>query len=102
MDKSATAGYCPHCKNELNEGATACSACGAFETNAWAQLGVWRMSLLGGCFFVFPILSVVILGSFLPGGFFWILVLWPMVGYFVLRSKWKQKKVWATGGRRVV
>lgn len=102
MDKAPTPGYCPHCKNELkNAGATACTECGAFETTAWDQLGLWRNSILAGCFVLSPVLGFLI--AFNVSGVAG-LVVWigAMVGYFVFRSMKKKKKVWAVGGRRII
>ena len=33
---------CPYCKNPLNPGATACSACSARETTKWDAIGQAR------------------------------------------------------------
>lgn len=101
MDKEPTPGYCPHCKNELKPSATACNGCGAFETSAWDQLGIWKIALLYACFVVSPIIGfgIVLMSSPLVG---WAIFFGPMVGYFAYRSKSKKKLVWAAGSRRVV
>lgn len=100
MDKEPTDGYCPHCKTALTAGATACTGCGAFETTAWEQLGVWRNSWLVGCFLISPVLGILVAFASPIAG----LVVWigAMVGYFVYRSKSKKKVVWAVGGRRLI
>jgi uncharacterized membrane protein len=100
MGKAATPGYCPYCKTPLNAGATACTGCSAFETTEWAELGMWKNSLLGFCFFVGPLLSVLF---FLLS---WVLGLIVLIGspvsYFLIRSRKKRKMTWAIGGRRVI
>lgn len=98
MGKSATPGNCPYCKNALNSGATACTGCGAFETTGWAELGMWKGSLLGFCFFIGPLMAIfVAFFSPIPG---LIILIASVAGYFVFRSRLKRKIVWAVGGRR--
>lgn len=100
MDKKPTPGYCPHCKTGLNSGATACTGCGAFETTAWDQLGVWKTSLLIACFLLAPVLAVMVAFASPKAA----LVVWlgAMVAYFVYRYRSKRKRVWAVGGRRII
>ena len=100
MDKEPTPGYCPHCKTALNSGATACTGCGAFETTAWDQLGVWKNSLLIACFLLAPVLAILV--AFVSGTAGLAVWLGAMVGYFFYRSKAKKKLVWAVGGRRII
>lgn len=99
-DKTATPGFCPYCKTALNSGATACTGCGAFETTAWDQLGIWKTALLAFCFIISPFLALFIL-FFSP---LTALIVWValMAGYFFIRSRKKRKLVWAVGGRRLV
>ena len=101
MDKAPTSGYCPHCKTALNPGATACTGCGAFETTAWDQLGVWKNSVLIAAFLLSPVIGILVALSGSPTAG---LVIWigSMAGYFVYRSKSKRRLVWAVGGRRII
>lgn len=101
MDRKPTPGQCPHCKTALNPGATACTGCGAFETTAWDQLGVWKNSLLIGCFLLSPLVGLLV-GLILPSPSGVVVWIGLMVGYFVYRAKAKKTLVWAVGGRRLI
>jgi hypothetical protein len=105
MGKAATLGYCPYCKTALNAGATACTACSAFETTGWAELGLWKNSLLALCFVVGPVFSFVFFAASLFVSYSWVLGLIVLVGspvsYFLIRSRKKSEMTWAIGGRRV-
>jgi len=98
MSIEATLGVCPYCKTALNSGATACTGCGAFETTAWAELGMWKGSLLILCF-VIPLIAAFGVVFFSPLAALIIFVAGP-VGYFYMRRRSKRKIVWAVGGRR--
>jgi hypothetical protein len=100
MGKATTVGVCPYCKTALNTGATACTGCSAFETTGWRELGMWRVSLLGACFFIGPFVALLI--AFLsPVAGMVALVAFP-VGYFLIRFRLKRKIVWTVGGRRLI
>ena len=91
---------CPYCKNPLNPGAIACSACSARETTKWDAIGQMRrgqMAIICGFGVPLGLLALPfspVLGLLVMAG--------APVAYFQIRSRLQRHSEWVAGGRALM